>query len=366
MHKTYESDAGAALKSLKRRLVLDLFLKRGGFWDSVSKVRERWSVAAEVRLPPAVKYGPATLLPSSAPYAQPRLSYCVEMTFAASDDVTDVMIGERREFESRWKSDLDAALADALPVEARKYLGLFCVARGYLLQFMSACALFNPPETGLRQFAVYADVRPSIELSPEGPREKGASWEPVFMELAPIKAMRDPLLEVQNEAAFWADVIEEVGKQHLQPLGIDIRTLIAKVIRDCPDILTRRVERNKQSRQRYYIEVDEHTTGKDVSKAFSTIAAAQQNRQRRTKPPLDPLLGVQAALLYDRYNGPNPEHPDKRRRRWTYPKLARELGLPVQKKQVWKAGCYVEKEVSESAKAYVRLGRRLLKESSTG
>lgn len=125
-------------------------------------------------------------------------------------------------------------------------------------------------------------------------------------------------------------------------------------------------ERISENKARPYIKVDEHTAGDDVRNAYRVVASTQINRTRATKSKIDELKAVQAAILYDRHNGPDPGHTDKRSRRWTYPKLARELGLPIRKKRVPKAGRYQETEVSESAEAHVKLGREILKKSGPG
>lgn len=99
----------------------------------------------------------------------------------------------------------------------------------------------------------------------------------------------------------------------------------------------------EQNSELHYIEVDEHTTKKDVEHAFSMIGAAQARRTVNTKPDKDPLAAIRCALLYDRHNTVDPS--DKRCWKWTYERLAKEFGLKSKR----------------AAKSYVGLGREYLK-----
>ena len=339
------SNAGSQLRSIKRQLVLQLYVQQGPFWDAICSLRVRWSIDSTISLPPVIKYGPVTLVPGSAPYAPQGVTFCLEGQMAQTNDATDAMKDERWEFENRWKQDLNSALVDALPPEALKHADIIRLEHRYLQQFASACVLFDPPETELQEFAKYADCPPYAETAPE--QLNGGIPSPpktVFMEVPPIRALRDPRLEMENEAAFWQDLIAEVGRRHLAPRGIDIWRELVVILGDCPDINARRTSRNQHNRLSYYIHVDEHTTSLDVGKAFSTISAAQRKRKPRKKQQRDPLVAVQAAILYDRHNGPDPEHTDKRRRQWTQETLAKHLGLASKR----------------AAKSYVEYGRALL------
>ena len=62
-----------------------------------------------------------------------------------------------------------------------------------------------------------------------------------------------------------------------------------------------------------------------------------------TKPPRNQLIAVQCAILHDRHN--KTDASDKRRRLWTYKRLAEEFSLAS----------------AQAAKDHVRLGRKLLK-----
>ena len=109
---------------------------------------------------------------------------------------------------------------------------------------------------------------------------------------------------------------------------------------DVPGLLQEYRERYRQYSQRYYVEVDEHTTLDDVKGAFRMIRSIQPTKEK--KPPRDRLVSVQCAILYDRHNGADPG--DGRRRLWTYSNLAKKFGLSSPR----------------VAGTYVKLGRELL------
>jgi hypothetical protein len=87
------------------------------------------------------------------------------------------------------------------------------------------------------------------------------------------------------------------------------------------------------------VEVDERTTLEDVKGAFRMIRSIQPAKE--SKPPRDPLISVQCAVLYDQHNRADPED---RRRRWSYANLARRFGLSSPR----------------AARDHVSLGRELL------
>lgn len=42
----------ATVTDFRRRLVLQLFLRRGEFWDGVAAIRTEWNIAAKIGIPP--------------------------------------------------------------------------------------------------------------------------------------------------------------------------------------------------------------------------------------------------------------------------------------------------------------------------
>jgi hypothetical protein len=143
-------------------------------------------------------------------------------------------------------------------------------------------------------------------------------------------------------------ILDEINKHHLQPLGLDVHAMWQDVLYK-PDVVKEIYRQEELLNKRQYIEVHEHTTDKDVRAARRVIRAMQerdrfrvpgaadpatrlqilkekQNRpQPRAKSERDPLVAIQCAILYDRFNGKDPA--DGRRQIWTYERLAEEFQL---------------------------------------
>lgn len=95
---------------------------------------------------------------------------------------------------------------------------------------------------------------------------------------------------------------------------------------DSTDLRTEFQEKKKALTRRYYIGVEEGVSKEDVGRAFDRIPTLHKTRLRGGAPRRDPLVALQCALLYDHYNGR--DHQDRRRKKWTYEKLAEKFVLP--------------------------------------
>jgi hypothetical protein len=235
--------------------------------------------------------------------------------------------------------DLNSIISEVVP---KRYSGGPVHGRQELYSwqgFISACVLHDPLATNLLEFAQYS-IPPRYSVWAPGTR-MSAREKSVHMAAPPIRVLPDPYEAEQIVGQFWQRVLWEVGRGYLEPKGLNIRSVVASIIEEYPEIWDERHEAAKANEGRSYILVDEQTTEDDVRKAFRTIAATQ-DRSPVSKPKRDPLLALQCAVLYDRLNRKNPD--DGRQWEWTYEKLAEELGL-----ESWRA-----------AKAYVRRGRELL------
>jgi hypothetical protein len=62
--KVLDSDAGVRIRKLKRHLVLQLFMRRGPFWEAVHDVRTRWRITATAQLPTST---PGPSIPEGGP-----------------------------------------------------------------------------------------------------------------------------------------------------------------------------------------------------------------------------------------------------------------------------------------------------------
>lgn len=54
MDERFATSAADRFQALRRSLVLDLFFRRGRFWEVVHLLRARWNIDAPAQLPPAL------------------------------------------------------------------------------------------------------------------------------------------------------------------------------------------------------------------------------------------------------------------------------------------------------------------------
>jgi hypothetical protein len=165
--------------------------------------------------------------------------------------------------------------------------------------FLAACVFYDPPETQLLQFADDDDP-PSdpapIRLLPEVPHEL-----------------------VYAEKLLWIETIDAIEPHHVEALSAGGSNLIAEIWKRNPHLEKEHRAAREKVQYRHYIEVNEDTTGADVHRAYRAIVEARKEQlKERSKggaPPLEPLLCIQCAILYDRHKGIDPQ--DRRRKEWT-------------------------------------------------
>lgn len=241
--KVLESDAGKRIGRFKRDMVLELFLRHGRFWEDIVAMRKRWDISASVQLVDANVWCPYPIDPEHW-----------------DPDTRD-----------RWTRDVNALISRVVP---EQYSGSgAAVADGWHF-FVSACVLYDPPESSLIEFANFANPGPTTPL-PARPEDE----------------------EAMGDGERRSMVAPPVRSEYHPRTGI----------------------------QKYYIEVDPWTTEGDVRRGFSLIRQVQPRRQEGDASTRDPLVAIQCAILYDRHNARDPE--DRRRKKWTEEKLAEKFGL---------------------------------------
>ncbi len=329
----YNSRAFLSLQSLKQNLVLNLFLRRGHFWEMVRDLREKRNITARVQLPPEATASwqePMDLLPADVP-EYPGYK-------APNEDKHDFY-----RFASRWSKDIGRILSAVLPNELWHTLDYRLgqqihnfYNREYLRTFCAACVLYDPPETQLLAFAAYHDppAYPAADL----PNASSPVTKRVEMKMSPIERLPIRSEELGQQQAFYESLLLEIAER-LEPHGIDLRSMIEEIHRDRPEL---QQDLSKELETRFYINVGDHMTENDAVGAYRTIKAVLRRPSAGTKPRRNRLLAVQCAILYDRHN--KADISDRRRRMWAYKHLAEEFGLPSE----------------ISAKAHVELGRELL------
>lgn len=289
------SSQGERIVRFKRGLVLELFLRRGRFWEEITAIRDRWGLQADARLVSELRR------------------------------VHDAGI-EGEMGRTRWDTDLyslrDHILPDRCPSEPTVWW----------TQFLEACVLNDPHETELIEFANIGGPFPSAPVSlarfwpPTEEREATPPSGNSEMIAPPIKRLADASKAVVAERWLHKQILDRINERHLKPRGIDIHELYRQVLADSEDIRAEHQELERQNPRKQYIEVSETTTEYDVRHAFRLIRQTQPEAPKGGRPPLDELLAVQLAIIYDRHN-PR-EDTDKRVRTWTHKSLAKRFGLP--------------------------------------
>ena len=329
--KDIGSDVAPYIQRFKRTVVLDLFLQQGAVWKEIRAVRERWAIS------------PAVQVPSET---WPNLHF-PENGWPDQYDTEGEQANERIEPAPGWSVEMHTLARRLVPEDYRPN---HVDEMGWTI-FLSACVLFDPPETekGLLRFAELGGPRP-IGLSPANESWTSFGHPPRAMLAAPVRTIPDGYVSAAIEGWFWRQVIEEIGKKFLEPIGLDIHEMMLGVLKNSPALLKKCKElREQHAPARHYIAVYEETTADDVQRAFRLISDTLPERSKKGPPRRDPLLALQCAVQYDWHNGKDPE--DGRRLLWSYERLAEEFGLGTGETQ---------KAKKQAAAAYVALGRRLL------
>jgi hypothetical protein len=327
------SDATTHITRFKRSVVLDLYLQQGAPWKEIRTVRERWAITPTVQLPPK---------------KSPLSKYYPEYGWPKEYDAEGEQNIEWVELAEGWSVELHALTRRLVPERYR----LNPIDESGWVAFLSACVVYDPPETALPTFAERGGPIP-LGLSPTDERWVGFGHPPHSMLAAPVRTLRDGDKAMLVEEWFWRQVVEAIGKRFLEPAGMNIHEMMWEVLDSSPSLLKREQElREQETPARHYIAVDEETTANDVQRAFKLISATLPERSNKGAPRRDPLVALQCAILHDRHNTKDPE--DGRRRRWSYERLAEEFRLGAGE---------TRKAKTQVAADHVALGRKLLEES---
>ena len=125
------SSGEAEINRLKGELIVSLFTKRGPFWESIKKVRERWGVTPHVRVPPAAAATDA--FDPEFGFHLPEKPLLPARVLGAHQ----VGIG----FLSAWKRAINGLQERTLP---EKYHSREALREWG--SFFAACVLYDPPK----------------------------------------------------------------------------------------------------------------------------------------------------------------------------------------------------------------------------
>lgn len=300
--------------------MLDLYMRRGPFWEAVRDVRDRWNISARTQLPPeGVRGG---LLPQGAPDFDNDRSAHMDYALQWGDEmlaVRDSVVPGARQRISRIHDDHRFELS--------------------WQQFLSACVLYDPPEDRLLEFASYGRPEPTYltggKLILRGTQDLPRMVDP------PVRSLWD--LSTTGDW-YWQRVLDHIIERYLNPQGVDVEELIEHAVICVPGLRQEYEERFRRYSERYFIEVDEYTTSEDLHSALRLVRSTTPRRSEGSRPPRDPLLAVQCAVLHGR----DCVDQEGKRRRWTYQSLADCFGLSSDR----------------AAKAHVLQGREILNSST--
>jgi len=246
-------------------------------------------------------------------------------------------------FYSRWLDDIDGILLGVLPDVLRRVLDhrtreLSNFYDGeYFRTFGAACVLYDPPETKLLEFAEYHN--PRAHRAGDSPDTQALVNKHVEMKMHSIEELPIRSEELKKLERFYETLLVEIAER-LELRGIDLRSMMENIHQEHPELQR---ELSAEVERRFYIHVDEHMTERDAIRAYRTISAALPRSRPDTKSRRNPLVAVQCAVLHDHHN--KADASDRRKRSWTYARLADEFGL----------------RSAQAAKDHVRLGRELLR-----
>jgi hypothetical protein len=256
-------------RSIRRRIVLDLFLHREPLWSRVSAIRERWNIEPRVEVP------------------QPTRGF--EIYTPQSPKPQQVGINGD---EGRWRDELTALHDAVVPKEGRLRHYSALGWRG----FLSMCVCFDPPDTQLEEFAE------NLKWGESKISDRDTGY---VMYSPPIAFLRDPDQVEATVSALYQGLIEVLCEKYIHPQGITIEEAVNSVIEeDLED--SRRLEQLwrewQDVEERPYIDVQPHHTQRDIESAFRMISAEHEMRPSIGRRKRDELTAVQCAILHDHHN----------------------------------------------------------------
>jgi hypothetical protein len=320
------------LRILKRNLVARMLAKRGGYWEAITEVRNRWHLdPVPTQLPPAsedILYPPSVL-----PQRPPR-----PMQYILPPDTPNPYIGEPgglEEYENwlnlraDWLFDLGNVLRCGVPEryideEALPYMGWPPPQERWLhwYRFAAACVLYNPPPEEASVFADYG----GLPLLP-GKETKDEPTPSVLTE----QHLREGTIDLRVQNALEKMISEKAWELRSELGDLDFHQARRQVWNRFQVEFEAALNQLRQEwYQReieldpacyYYVKFDPlETTDKEVLNAIKTIRAKEGYTSEGGREPNDELLPVTCALLLG-----EPE--------WSAEQLANQLGLSIKRVQ---------------------------------
>ncbi len=281
--RLFESRGARELERLIKDLILGLYPQDGPFWEAIHDLRTRWHISPQVGIP----------------------QQDWQMYFHPPGTSEENTVEERMELCARWEKDLRTIRDRFIPDRFRTRQE----HQRRWRDFISRCALFQPPGNDLLGFYLFCGAGPWLEL-PEG-WEHTRDQELIAMTEAPIERLRDSDRVELACREYYETLIKELGERYLRPAGIDICEAISEVLESNPALEARHLKELQEieNDRRSYIILDEYTALRDVSDAGRILSRSQEKRPKTGAPTRDPLRAVQYAVQHDEFD-------------WTIPQIA--------------------------------------------
>ena len=322
------------LRILKRNLVARMIAKRGGYWEAITEMRNRWHLdPVPTQLPPASE---DILYPQSVPTQRPPRP----SEYILPPDIPNPYMGEPgglEEYENwlnlraDWLFDLGNVLRCGVPEryvdeEAPPYMGWAPPQERWLpwYRFAAACVLYNPPPEEASVFADYG----GLPLLPA----KGKKDEPTPSVLTE-QHLREGRIDLRVQNALEKMISEKAWELRSELEDLDFRQARRQVWNRFQGEFEAALKRLRQEwYQReieldppphyYYVKFDPlETTDKEVLNALKATRAREGYASKGGREANDELLPVTCALLLGEPPGRSAEQ------------LAEQLGLSIKRVQ---------------------------------
>lgn len=287
--RLFGPDVADDIQELKEELISQLLIENGPFWEAVRAVRKRWGIEPTVQLPPLGQYVPY-------PGEVAERSQGKEQPSGFTN------------LRTEWLEVLSSVTQRMVPER-------LWIAGVVWLRFFAVCILYHPPNptqarlVDFSQRSNLAGYDAPVDVLGE---EVHINEDPIMLASRIVRRFRDPhKTEAALKELLWR-ILDEIGTRHMMTPGLDWRATVKDVMTNPSWFWEKYNKKLEENPPRYYIEVDEHTTIKDVRKAFSTIRANEKGQQN-FRTPNRLLIAVEASILHDKHG-------------WSYERLADYYG----------------------------------------
>jgi hypothetical protein len=132
--------------------------------------------------------------------------------------------------------------------------------------FLSACALYDPPEDQLVEFASYRALETIILSGGRLPTKANLEGLPEMVD-PPVRSLF-ALSKVRDW--FWHRIFDHIGEKYLEPQGVDVGAFLYNALSYIPGLEEEYREKAERYSKHYYIGVDDYIRLQRMSREPST------------------------------------------------------------------------------------------------